>query len=180
VTRPPKGQLSKLIVSVSFTANRGCKRKGTNGRLASLVTAQNEMKRITNVWTWIRIQMRDLRPQLQLCLRVTVAALLSFVLGRSLNIPLCGLWAALTAVVVAQMSIGGSLQATIEYLIGTFGGAVYAGMITLLIQPADEIPLLIALAITVAPLALLAALKHKFSGGAIHRSYCGYRFVAHP
>ena len=120
------------------------------------------MKCITKVWTWIRIQMRDLRPQLRLCLRVTVAALLSFVLGRSLNIPLGGLWAVLTAIVVTQMSVGGSLQATIEYLIGTLGGAVYAGMIAVLVQPADEISLLIALAITVAPLALLAALNTNF------------------
>ena len=37
------------------------------------------MKIITRVWTWIRIQIRDLRPQLRLCLRVTVAAMLSFV-----------------------------------------------------------------------------------------------------
>jgi uncharacterized membrane protein YccC len=120
------------------------------------------MNIITTVWTWIRTQIRDLRPQLRLCLRVTVAALLSFVLGKSLNIPLGGLWAVLTAVVVTQMSVGGSLKATIEYLIGTLGGAVYAGVIAILIPPANEISLLIALAIAVAPLALLAAINANF------------------
>jgi len=44
------------------------------------------MTRISNAWTRLRIQIRDLRPQLRLCLRVTVAALVSFVLGKSLNI----------------------------------------------------------------------------------------------
>ncbi|HUZ90797.1 MAG TPA: FUSC family protein [Methylocella sp.] len=120
------------------------------------------MKIITTVWTWIRIQIRDLRPQLRLCLRVTAAALLSFVLGKSLNIPLGGLWAVLTAVVVTQTSVGGSLKATIEYLTGTLGGAVYAGVIAVLLPPANEISLLIALAIAVAPLALLAAINTNF------------------
>src|ERR1700730_16580003 len=114
---------------------------------------------ISNAWKRLRIQIRDLRPQLRLCLRVTVAALVSFVLGKSLNIPFGGLWAVLTAVVVTQTSVGGSLKATIEYLIGTLGGAVYAGVIAVLIRPANEISLLIALAIAVAPLALLAAIN---------------------
>src|SRR5277367_3352679 len=102
---------------------------------------------ISNAWTQLRILIRDLRPQLWLCLRVTVAALLSFVLGKSLSIPFGGQWAVLTAVVVTQMSVGGSLKATIEYLTGTLGGAIYAGVIAVLIPPANESALLIALAI---------------------------------
>ena len=68
----------------------------------------------------------------------------------------------LTAVVVTQMSVGGSLKATIEYLIGTLDGAVYAGVIAVLIPPTNEISLLIALAMTIAPLALLAAINANF------------------
>jgi uncharacterized membrane protein YccC len=123
------------------------------------------MTRISNAWTRFRIQIRDLRPQLRLCLRVTVAALVSFVLGKSLNIPFGGLWAALTAVVVTQVSVGGSLKATIEYLTGTLGGAVYAGVIAVLIPPTNEFALLVALAIAVAPLALLAAINRNFRVG---------------
>jgi len=96
---------------------------------------------------------------------VTVAALVSFVLGKSLNIPFGGLWAALTAVVVTQVSVGGSLKATIEYLTGTLGGAVYAGAIVALVPHANEVSLLIALAIAVAPLALLAAINPNFRVG---------------
>src|ERR1700730_18478988 len=117
------------------------------------------MARISNAWKRLRIQIRDLRPQLRLCLRVTVAALVSFVLGKSLNIPFGGLWAVLTAVVVTQMSVCGSLKVTIEYFTGTLGGAVYAGVIAVLIPPTNEFALLIALAIAVAPLALLAAIN---------------------
>jgi uncharacterized membrane protein YccC len=123
------------------------------------------MNRITTAWTWFLLQIRDLRPQLRLCLRVTVAALLSYVLGKSLNIPLGGLWAVLTAVVVTQMSVGGSLKATIEYLTGTLGGAVYAGVIAPLVSPTNEISLLVALAIAVALVALLAAINPSFRVG---------------
>src|ERR1700730_15407674 len=84
-------------------------------------TGKVGMTRISNAWARLRIQIRDLRPQLRLCLRVTVAALVSFVLGKSLNIPFGGLWAVLRAVVVTQMSVGGSLKATIEYFTGTLG-----------------------------------------------------------
>src|ERR1700730_5851998 len=120
------------------------------------------MTRISNAWARLRIQIRNLRPQLRLCLRVTVAALVSFVLGKSLNVPFGGLWTVLTAVVVTQMSVGGSLKATIEYFTGTLGGAVYAGAIAVLIPPTNELALLIALAIAVAPLALLAAINASF------------------
>jgi uncharacterized membrane protein YccC len=87
------------------------------------------MSRVATAWRWLLAKVRDRRTQLRLCLRVTVAALASFVLAQFLTIPLAGLWAVLTAVVVTQMSLGGSLKATIEYSVGTLGGAVYAGTI---------------------------------------------------
>jgi uncharacterized membrane protein YccC len=52
-----------------------------------------------------------------------------FALAQVWNIPLHGLWAVLTAVVVMQMSVGGSLHATTEYVLGTIGGAIYAAAI---------------------------------------------------
>jgi hypothetical protein len=50
-------------------------------------------------------------------------------------------------------------------LIGRLGGAIYAGVIAVLILPANEISLLIALAIAVAPLALLAAINTNLRVG---------------
>src|SRR3984893_9534695 len=118
------------------------------------------MKIITRVWTWIRIQIRDLRPQLRLCLRVTVAALVSFVLGKSLNIRFGGLWAVLTAVVVTQTSVGGSLKGNDRI----FDRQAWRRGLRLIL-PANEISLLIALAIAVAPLALLAAINTNLRVG---------------
>src|SRR5215467_5980063 len=75
------------------------------------------MSRFTTAWRWLRVKIRDRRAQLRLCLRVTVAAIASFVLAQFLTVPLAGLWAVLTAVVVTQMSVGGSLQAVLALAI---------------------------------------------------------------
>ena len=123
------------------------------------------MSRVATAWRWLLAKVRDRRTQLRLCLRVTVAALASFVLAQLFPIPLAGLWAVLTAVVVTQMSLGGSLKATIEYSVGTLGGAVYAGTIATLVPHYDEISLLAVLALAVAPLALLAAVDPHFRVG---------------
>ena len=53
--------------------------------------------------------------------------------GAVWNIPLHGLWAVLTAVVVTQISVGGSLHATTDYVLGTIGGVIYAAAIAVLI-----------------------------------------------
>jgi uncharacterized membrane protein YccC len=102
------------------------------------------------------------RTQLRLGLRVAVAALAAFVLAQFLTVPLAGLWAVLTAVIVTQMSIGGSLKAIIEYSVGTLGGAVYAAALAVLVPHHDEITLLIVLAFAVGPMALLAAINPHF------------------
>jgi len=65
-------------------------------------------------WTWTRAQIGARRAELRFCLRMTVAALLAFAVAQAWNIPLHGLWAVLTAVVVTQISFGGSLRATAE------------------------------------------------------------------
>ena len=84
-------------------------------------------------WTRARTRLSPYRAQLRFCLRMTAAALLAFALAQIWNIPLNGLWSVLTAVVVTQMSVGGSLRATTEYVIGTIGGAIYAATIGVLI-----------------------------------------------
>jgi uncharacterized membrane protein YccC len=120
------------------------------------------MNRLATGWSWLLTTVRDHKAQLRLCARVTVAALASFVLAQFLTVPLAGLWAVLTAVVVTQMSLGGSLKATIEYSVGTLGGVIYAGAIAAVIPHDNELSLLAVLALAVAPLALLAAVNPHF------------------
>jgi uncharacterized membrane protein YccC len=93
---------------------------------------------------------------------VTIAALISFAFAQSLQLAL-PLWAVLTAVIVTQISVGRSLKATFDYLVGTVGGAIYGGAIAVLVPHSNEITLLTVLALAVAPLALLAAINPRFS-----------------
>ena len=100
--------------------------------------------------------------ELRLCFRVTVAALLTFALSELLHLPLV-LWTVLTAVIVTQLSVGRSVKATVDYLIGTIGGAAYSGVVAVIIPHPNEIMLLTVLAVAIAPLALLAAVRPSFA-----------------
>jgi uncharacterized membrane protein YccC len=112
--------------------------------------------------SWLRRH----RTQLGLSLRVTVAALLSLALASYLHLAL-PLWAVLTALIVTQMSVGRSLNATMDYLAGTLGGAIYGGAIAVFVPHSSEFALLMALALAVAPLALVAAMNPSLSAAPI-------------
>jgi len=118
--------------------------------------------RITRARAELRIVFRRHRTQLALSIRVTVAALAALVLAQSLRLPL-PLWAVLTAVIVTQVSVGRSLKATLNYLVGTVSGAIYGGAVGIIIPDSGEIALLAALALAIAPLAFLAALRPSLS-----------------
>ena len=90
-------------------------------------------------------------------LRVTAAALAAFVLARSLSLPQ-GYWAVFTAVIVVQTSIGGTLSASIDRMIGTVTGAAVGGVLLWLHQSWD-LNLNVAVGIAVASTAFLATLR---------------------
>jgi uncharacterized membrane protein YccC len=113
-------------------------------------------------WTGVVAGLRARRAQLRFCLRMTLVVLLAFAVAQMLTIPLHGLWVVLTAVVVTQMSAGGSLRATAEYMIGTLSGVVYAGALGVLIPHTTAIEEGGLLALAIAPLALVAAIKPSF------------------
>jgi uncharacterized membrane protein YccC len=118
--------------------------------------------RLKKLWTGLRALIRRRRAQLALSIRATIAALAALVLAQGLHLPL-PLWAVLTAVIVTQMSVGRSLKATFDYLVGTLGGAVYGGAVGVLIPHSNETALLAVLALGVAPLAFVAAINPRFS-----------------
>ena len=117
---------------------------------------------MTTAWRWLRRQLRAHNAPLRFCLRLTAAALIAFALMQFWTLPLRGLWAVLTAVVVIQSSIGGSLRVTTEYVIGTLAGAVYASAVGLLFPHTTTLELMGVLALAVAPLAFLAARSPSF------------------
>jgi len=120
------------------------------------------MNGIATRWTSLVALAQEHRGQLGLSLRVTVAAVLGLTLSLSLNVPL-PLWTVLTAVILTRVTFGRSLKATIDYVIGTLCGAVYAGAIATLIPHTNEFALIAVLAVTVAPLALLGAMSPSFT-----------------
>jgi uncharacterized membrane protein YccC len=120
------------------------------------------MFRISRVVGLLRSALQRHKLQLALCVRVTVAAAASAFFAQLMHLPLY-LWAVLTAVVLTQVSFGRSLKATADYVIGTLGGVFYAGAIGLLVPHSDEVSLLAALALAVAPVTLLAAIKPAFT-----------------
>ena len=110
----------------------------------------------------LRGLIRHRRVQLALSIRVTIAAVLALALAQFVQLPL-PLWAVMTAVIVTQMSVGKSLKATFDYLVGTLGGAIYGGAVGFLIPHSNQVALLAVLAFAVAPLALIAAINPRFS-----------------
>ena len=61
------------------------------------------------------------------------------------------------------MSVGRALKATFDYLVGTVGGAIYGAAIAVYFPHSSELGLLAVLALAVAPLALLAAMRPSLS-----------------
>src|ERR1700710_593728 len=98
------------------------------------------------------------KVELGLGVRVTVAAMGALVIAMALGLNL-PLWAVLTSLIVTQMSVGRSLKATRDYLIGTVGGAIYGGAVAVLVPHSGEGALLGVLVIAVAPLAFIAAIN---------------------
>jgi uncharacterized membrane protein YccC len=103
-------------------------------------------------------RLRSRKVELGLGVRVTAAAFAALVVAIALHLRL-PLWAVLTAIIVTQMSVGRSLKATRDYLIGTIGGAIYGGAVAILIPHSGESGLLAVLVLAVAPLAFLAAIN---------------------
>jgi uncharacterized membrane protein YccC len=120
------------------------------------------MIRIPTILRWLRSSAAAHRVQLALGVRVTAAAVLTLLLAQVLRLPLY-IWAVLTAVVLTQVSFGRSVKATIDYLIGTLGGVFYAGAVGVLVPHSGSFSLAITLAIALAPVTFLAAIRPAFA-----------------
>jgi uncharacterized membrane protein YccC len=69
---------------------------------------------------------------LRLCLRMTVAGLLAYALTQMFTLAQ-GYWSVFSAIIIMQSSVGGSVKATIDRVIGTIGGAVTGGAVAYLL-----------------------------------------------
>jgi uncharacterized membrane protein YccC len=117
-----------------------------------------DAERPTELFAQARELARRHRLQLILALRVTIAAIAALLLAQVLHLRL-PLWAVLTSLIVTQMSLGRSAKVATDYLIGTFGGVAYGGVLAILVPHDSEFALLAVLALAVAPLAFIAAFR---------------------
>src|SRR6202012_3445329 len=106
------------------------------------------------------------KVELGLGVRVTVAAMGALVIALAFGLRL-PLWAVLTSIIVTQMSVGRSLKATRDYLIGTVGGAIYGGAVGVLIPHSGEGSLLGVLVMAVAPMAFIAAFNPSLNAATV-------------
>lgn len=125
------------------------------------MTGHNDIPLFTWDWKRLRHWPAQHRVELRFCLRVSVSAVLALAVAHLLKLPLA-LWTVLTAVILTQISVGGSLKATTDYLASTIGGAIYAGAVGALVPHENEIAVFAALAIAVAPAALVSAANPRF------------------
>lgn len=110
---------------------------------------------------WLRIWPQKHRAELRLCIRVVVSGVLTLLVSQQLHLRYA-LWAVLTGVMLTQLNVGRSLKATTDYLVGTLGGALFAGTVGAILPRHNEIQLAVVLAIALVPAALVAAENARF------------------
>ena len=101
-----------------------------------------------------------LGPAARLAVRTTVAGVLTYAVATGLALPQA-YWAVMTALIVVQGSVGGTLAAGLDRMAGTLGGAALGALVALA-QPTLGLPDGAALAVAIAPLAMLAARQPRF------------------
>jgi uncharacterized membrane protein YccC len=92
--------------------------------------------------------------------RMTVAAILAFAAAWAFALPE-GYWAVISAVVVMQSSLDGSLGASLDRLMATVAGAM-VGAACVSLRGFTPLPEVLVLTLAVGPTALLAALRPSF------------------
>jgi uncharacterized membrane protein YccC len=112
-------------------------------------------------WKSLRHWIGSNRAALRLCVRMTIAGLLAYLLAELFALPQ-GYWAVFSAIIVMQASVGGSVKATLDRLIGTIGGAIAGGAVAYFVRHGGPVSLGVALVVALVPLTLVAALRPNY------------------
>lgn len=103
---------------------------------------------------------RKYRAELRLVIRAVVAGALAYLVAEALSLPQ-SYWAVVTALIVVQTSLGGTIAAGFDRFAGTFAGAAL-GALAALAGKWLALPEPVVLVLTVAPLTLLGAIYPSF------------------
>src|SRR6202795_2274244 len=101
------------------------------------------------------------RPEMRLSLQMTIAGLTAFAAAHLLGLGQV-YWAVLTAVIVTQASVGGSLKASLDRFFGTIGGGAWGVAISVALPHAPIPTMGIALAAALIPLAVAVAFSPRY------------------
>ncbi len=101
------------------------------------------------------------RTEAKLTVRMSAAALITFAVAHLIGLTQI-YWAVLTAVIVTQASVGGSLKAMIDRFVGTIGGAGWGVAVTLAIPHQSMLATGLALAVALVPLAAVVAFRPHY------------------
>jgi uncharacterized membrane protein YccC len=101
------------------------------------------------------------RADLRLAVRVTVAGALAYLLAETYHLPQA-YWAVITAILVTQSSVGGSVAIGVDRIIGTIGGVLYVALVILVMPRDTMLHIALAIMVTLFPMALLAAVRAPF------------------
>jgi uncharacterized membrane protein YccC len=116
------------------------------------------MSEIRDIATALGSLLSRHQAELRLSARMTVAALASYAMGEALGLAQ-SYWAVLTAIIVMQANVGGSLKATVERLLGTIGGSLWGLAVVLTVPHGQPVSTGLALVAVAGPLTLLAAFR---------------------
>ena len=101
------------------------------------------------------------RPQAWLTVRMSAAGLISFWIAHMLGVAQAA-WAVLTAIIVTQSSIGGSLKAIVDRFIGTIGGAGWGAAVALAVSRTPVASTGLTLVIALVPLTAIVAFRPSY------------------
>ncbi|HEY1798623.1 MAG TPA: FUSC family protein [Stellaceae bacterium] len=99
-------------------------------------------------------------------LRISAAGVASYALGTTLGLPQ-SYWAVFTTVIVMQASVGGSMKASLDRIIGTIGGAAWGVAVAVTVPHPGAVSTGFALALTLVPLGAVAAFRPAYRVAAI-------------
>lgn len=106
------------------------------------------------------------RIELGLSLRISAAGVTSYALGTALGLQQ-SYWAVFTTVIVMQASVGGSIKASLDRIVGTIGGAAWGVAVAVTVPHRDAVATGFALTVTLVPLAAVTAFRPAYRVAAI-------------
>jgi len=99
--------------------------------------------------------------EVRVAIRATIAAVLSYALATLVQLPQ-PYWSVIASLLVIQATVGASFQSSLDWVVGTIGGAIYGSIVGWLIPHDDPYATGLALAAALAPLAFLAAINGRY------------------